>query len=256
VPARVDGRGTGFDALGQHVVQVHVIALHAHVARSEPANLEQIVDETGEATELPLHHGQRPAQLFLAVRAALDDVQAIAQRRERTAQLVRQRRAEAFQARVRAIERRAREMLAPRRRAILEDDGHLPRLRIAHPECVAMEFAIEGARHVVEAGRFAGLRDMRIQLEPVWLVIRPQPAHGFSHRVVQAGRLGEARADGQEAVVQPGRLAANLDDAGREIARVEQAARPLATCIGRGKRVDVRMPASGCKHAHLQGRRC
>jgi hypothetical protein len=94
VPAGFQQRPNRFDGATGGVAQVDVFAAQVGFAARDARNVEQVVDEAGQQPHLTVHHLARVLESRRVVRRELHHFQAVANRRQRVAQLVRQHRQE------------------------------------------------------------------------------------------------------------------------------------------------------------------
>jgi hypothetical protein len=146
-----DGGLAGLGAGGDDLLQADAFAVQLDLAEADATHIEQVVDEAHEMRELTIHHVDRAMQRRVGFRRQARDLQAVADRRERIAQLVGQRREELVFAPIRVVE------LALHRLAVADVDQAR-----RHADGVASEVA----------DRTAGQQDR--QLVPVLVT-----THGF-----------------------------------------------------------------------------
>jgi hypothetical protein len=87
-------RAHRLDRLLHRLAHAHRLAPQRHQPAVDARQVEQVVDEAGHVPDLPLDHALRLARLVSARRRHLQHRARVAHRRERVAQLVRQRREE------------------------------------------------------------------------------------------------------------------------------------------------------------------
>ena len=90
VARRFQRRRVRFERVGQHLAQVDPFHLQHHLAVVDAGDVEQVVDQVDHVRDLPLHHGAHAGRGHRVVGADAQHVDAVADRRERIAQFVRQ----------------------------------------------------------------------------------------------------------------------------------------------------------------------
>ncbi len=91
---RVDQRAAGLDRLTNHLVERSDFLVEVDPIVADAAHVEQVVDEAHHLPELQIHHVARALEQTGVVLRELEQLQAVAQRRQRIAQLMSQRREE------------------------------------------------------------------------------------------------------------------------------------------------------------------
>ena len=82
----------GLDARGQHVRKLHGLTLEFQLAGGNAPHVHEIVHKPHEVRELALHHVDGPTRSWIVAQSAQSgDLQAVQQRRQRVAKLMRQR---------------------------------------------------------------------------------------------------------------------------------------------------------------------
>ena len=228
--AGLDQRQAGLDRAGQDGAQVGALALEFELAAADAGDVEQVVDQVHHVADLALHHFPDLAHRRRIVAAQAHHRQAVADRRQRITQLVRQGGQELGLAAVglgQVVGQPAQFLFrALARRDVGKQQRHLAAVRAADAGGVDIEPARHGRRLVLEARRLARERHPAIGVEPERVQAGQHLARGAAHGIHQAGVLLEHRVHLQEAVVDrlAGRVEDHLEDAEALVDRLEQGA--------------------------------
>jgi hypothetical protein len=226
----LDHRQAGLDGAGQHPARSTWLLFQFELAAADAGDVEQVVDQVHHVADLALHHLAHLGHRGRVVAGQAHHAQAAADRRQRIAQLVRQRGQELGLAAVGLgqvggqLLQRGVGMLA--RGDVAEQQRDAAAGIAADARCVDVEPASHRLRAVLEARRLAGAGDTSIGIDPEAV----QPRHQFQRRpaggVRQAGMPLESRVHLDEAVIDRLSLLVedHVDDAKALVDRFEQGA--------------------------------